>query len=47
MSAIRRLVIGGVGEFVVPYALAKSGTVEVGAKGFIRERSRQGMFYTK
>lgn len=34
-------------EFVVPYALAKSDTVEVGAKGFISEGSRQGMFYAK
>lgn len=34
-------------EFVVPYALAKSDTIEIGAKGFIREKSRQGMFYAK
>lgn len=34
-------------EFVIPYALAKSDTIEVGVKGFIRERSRQGMFYAK
>ena len=34
-------------EFVVPYALAKSDTVELGVKGLIREGNRQGMFYAK
>jgi hypothetical protein len=33
--------------FVVPYALAKSDTIEVGAKGIFSERNRQGMYYAK
>jgi hypothetical protein len=34
-------------EFVVPYALAKSDTIEIGAKGIFREHDRQGMYYAK
>jgi hypothetical protein len=34
-------------EVVIPYALVKSDTIAVGAKGFIREEDRQGMFYAK
>jgi hypothetical protein len=34
-------------EFLVPYALAKSDTIEIGAKGFIREDERQGIFFAR
>lgn len=34
-------------EFVVPYALAKSDTIEVGVKGIIREQDREGIFYAR
>lgn len=34
-------------EFVVPHALAKSDTIEIGAKGLVREMNRQGIFYAK
>jgi hypothetical protein len=34
-------------ELVIPYALAKSDTIEIGAKGLIREHDRQGIFYAK
>jgi len=33
--------------FIVPYALAKSDTIEVGAKGIFSERNRQGMYYAR
>lgn len=35
------------GEIVVPYALAKSDTIEVGAKGIFRPNDRQGMYYLR
>jgi len=34
-------------EFLVPYAMAKSDTIEIGAKGVIRENDREGIFYAR
>ena len=34
-------------QVVVPYALATSDTIDVGAKGIIGEHNRQGMFYAR
>jgi hypothetical protein len=35
------------GEFLVPYAMAKSDTIDIGVKGLIREGERQGIFYAR
>lgn len=35
------------GEFLVPYAFAKSDTIDIGAKGLISEGQREGMFYAR
>jgi hypothetical protein len=35
------------GEFLVPYAFAKSDTIDIGVKGLISEGQREGMFYAR
>lgn len=34
-------------QFLIPYAMFKSDTIEIGAKGLIRPENRQGLFYAR